>query len=214
MRRVLARGEGSVAAPPVGQDTAAANGDTPDRVARRVAGTWEDGRSHVQGWAQEGRRAAHTMPPPRTTKVAPSVATMAAIPNPVWIAVTVTLPTPSSAMRAWAVPVQACSRALPSTGFARSNWSSSSRRWQCHTTRIVVLVLVVGVIDQRHLLLPVEHVIGDRSRREACGPRTSRRARDQSRTVEAHFTSIFNRFGVTTRVEAVVHATARSWIRT
>jgi len=34
------------------------------------------------------------------------------------------------------------------------------------------------------------------------------------RTVEAHFTSIFNRFGVTTRVEAVMHATARHWIRT
>lgn len=34
------------------------------------------------------------------------------------------------------------------------------------------------------------------------------------RTVEAHFTSIFNRFGVTTRVEAVMHANARHWLRT
>lgn len=33
------------------------------------------------------------------------------------------------------------------------------------------------------------------------------------RTVEAHFTSIFNRFGVTTRTEAVLHAAARHWIR-
>lgn len=33
------------------------------------------------------------------------------------------------------------------------------------------------------------------------------------RTVEAHFTSIFNRFGVTTRTEAVLHAAARRWIR-
>lgn len=33
------------------------------------------------------------------------------------------------------------------------------------------------------------------------------------RTVEAHFTSIFNRFGVTTRTEAVMHAAARRWIR-
>ncbi len=33
------------------------------------------------------------------------------------------------------------------------------------------------------------------------------------RTVEAHFTSIFNRFGVTTRTEAVMHAAARHWIR-
>lgn len=32
------------------------------------------------------------------------------------------------------------------------------------------------------------------------------------RTVEAHFTSIFNRFGVTTRTEAVLHAAARRWI--
>jgi DNA-binding NarL/FixJ family response regulator len=38
--------------------------------------------------------------------------------------------------------------------------------------------------------------------------------RTSPRTVEAHFTSIFNRFGVTTRVEAVMHATARRWIRT
>ena len=34
-----------------------------------------------------------------------------------------------------------------------------------------------------------------------------------SRTIEAHFTSIFNRFGVTTRTEAVMHAAARRWIR-
>lgn len=33
------------------------------------------------------------------------------------------------------------------------------------------------------------------------------------RTIEAHFTSIFNRFGVTTRTEAVMHAAARHWIR-
>lgn len=33
------------------------------------------------------------------------------------------------------------------------------------------------------------------------------------RTIEAHFTSVFNRFGVTTRTEAVVHAAARRWIR-
>ena len=33
------------------------------------------------------------------------------------------------------------------------------------------------------------------------------------RTIEAHFTSIFNRFGVTTRTEAVMHAAARRWIR-
>lgn len=33
------------------------------------------------------------------------------------------------------------------------------------------------------------------------------------RTVEAHLTSIFNRFGVTTRTEAVMHAVARRWIR-
>lgn len=33
------------------------------------------------------------------------------------------------------------------------------------------------------------------------------------RTVEAHLTSIFNRFGVTTRTEAVMHAAARRWIR-
>ncbi|MFN8629232.1 MAG: response regulator transcription factor [Chloroflexota bacterium] len=33
------------------------------------------------------------------------------------------------------------------------------------------------------------------------------------RTVEAHFTSIYNRFGVTTRAEAVMHAAARGWIR-
>jgi len=32
------------------------------------------------------------------------------------------------------------------------------------------------------------------------------------RTIEAHFTSIFNRFGVTTRTEAVMHAAARRWI--
>lgn len=32
------------------------------------------------------------------------------------------------------------------------------------------------------------------------------------RTVEAHLTSIFNRFGVTTRTEAVMHAAARRWI--
>ncbi len=33
------------------------------------------------------------------------------------------------------------------------------------------------------------------------------------RTIEAHFTSIFNRFGVATRTEAVMHAAARRWIR-
>ena len=33
------------------------------------------------------------------------------------------------------------------------------------------------------------------------------------RTVEAHFTSIYNRFGVTTRAEAVLHAASRGWIR-
>lgn len=33
------------------------------------------------------------------------------------------------------------------------------------------------------------------------------------RTIEAHFTSIFNRFGVTTRTEAVMRAAARRWIR-
>lgn len=33
------------------------------------------------------------------------------------------------------------------------------------------------------------------------------------RTVEAHITSVFNRFGVTTRTEAVMHAAARGWIR-
>ncbi len=32
------------------------------------------------------------------------------------------------------------------------------------------------------------------------------------RTIEAHFTSIFNRFGVTSRTEAVTHAAARHWI--
>ncbi len=32
------------------------------------------------------------------------------------------------------------------------------------------------------------------------------------RTVEAHLTSIYNRFGVTTRTEAVMHAAARRWI--
>jgi two-component system, NarL family, response regulator LiaR len=34
-----------------------------------------------------------------------------------------------------------------------------------------------------------------------------------SRTVEAHLTSIYNRFGVTTRTEAVMRAAARGWIR-
>ena len=33
------------------------------------------------------------------------------------------------------------------------------------------------------------------------------------RTVEAHLTSIFNRFGVTTRTEAVMYAATRRWIR-
>jgi len=33
------------------------------------------------------------------------------------------------------------------------------------------------------------------------------------RTIEAHLTSIFNRFGVTTRTEAVMYAAARRWIR-
>ncbi|MDA8236981.1 MAG: response regulator transcription factor [Chloroflexi bacterium] len=34
-----------------------------------------------------------------------------------------------------------------------------------------------------------------------------------TRTIEAHFTSIFNRFGVTTRTEAVMYAASRRWIR-
>ena len=33
------------------------------------------------------------------------------------------------------------------------------------------------------------------------------------RTIEGHFTSIFNRFGVMTRMEAVMHAAARHWIQ-
>jgi DNA-binding NarL/FixJ family response regulator len=33
------------------------------------------------------------------------------------------------------------------------------------------------------------------------------------RTIEAHLTSIFNRFGVATRTEAVMHAASRHWIR-
>ncbi len=33
-----------------------------------------------------------------------------------------------------------------------------------------------------------------------------------ARTVEAHFTSIFNKLGVSTRTEAVVHAASRGWI--
>lgn len=34
------------------------------------------------------------------------------------------------------------------------------------------------------------------------------------RTIEAHFTSIYNRFGVTTRAEAVMFAAGRGWINT
>lgn len=33
-----------------------------------------------------------------------------------------------------------------------------------------------------------------------------------TRTVEAHFTSIFNKLGVSSRTEAVLHATARGWL--
>ncbi len=34
-----------------------------------------------------------------------------------------------------------------------------------------------------------------------------------SRTIEAHFTSIFNKLGVSTRAEAIVHAASRGWVR-
>lgn len=33
-----------------------------------------------------------------------------------------------------------------------------------------------------------------------------------TRTVEAHFTSIFNKLGVSTRTEAIIHAASRGWI--
>lgn len=33
-----------------------------------------------------------------------------------------------------------------------------------------------------------------------------------SRTIEAHFTSIFNKLGVSTRAEAIVHAASRGWV--
>ena len=42
------------------------------------------------------------------------------MPRPIWRAEAVTLPTPSSPIRACAVPVQICSRAAPSIGFERS----------------------------------------------------------------------------------------------
>jgi DNA-binding NarL/FixJ family response regulator len=34
-----------------------------------------------------------------------------------------------------------------------------------------------------------------------------------ARTVEAHFTAIFNKLGVSTRTEAIVHAASRGWVR-
>jgi DNA-binding NarL/FixJ family response regulator len=33
------------------------------------------------------------------------------------------------------------------------------------------------------------------------------------RTVEAHFTAVFNKLGVSTRAEAIVHAASRGWLR-
>jgi DNA-binding NarL/FixJ family response regulator len=50
----------------------------------------------------------------------------------------------------------------------------------------------------------------------ARGNRTKEIASELSvstRTVEAHFTSIFNKFGVMTRTEAIVHAASRGWVR-
>ena len=49
----------------------------------------------------------------------------------------------------------------------------------------------------------------------ALGHRTKTLAVELSvstRTVEAHFTSIFNKLGVTTRTEAIVHAASRGWV--
>jgi DNA-binding NarL/FixJ family response regulator len=52
-------------------------------------------------------------------------------------------------------------------------------------------------------------------RRAASGQRTNDIARELSvsaRTVEGHLTSIFNKLGVSTRTEAILHAASRGWI--
>lgn len=84
------------------------------------------------------------------------------------------------------------------------------------------VVLHPGVA--RHLMArgadgAAREVLTDREiavlRSAARGNRTKDIATELSvstRTVEAHFTNIFNKFGVMTRTEAIVHAASRGWL--
>jgi NarL family two-component system response regulator LiaR len=69
-----------------------------------------------------------------------------------------------------------------------------------------------GIPPDGHLLTLREHEV---LRLAARGQRTKDIARELSvsaRTVEGHLTSIFNKLGVSTRTEAILHAASRGWI--